>query len=184
VSQRKVMMRKDITYLVVLALLPIIMGCAGTRPSQVEIGWPPPPQEPKIIYVETITGSADLSRGLFGSIKDFLFGKPEDKRIGKPYGVKRDRRERLYIADTARKGILVIDRRAGGITFFSSLGAYGSLGEPVYVILDDAGNVYVSDTKLGKVGMQQMTQSMKTAGLRDAFGNANQKMKDRFRREE
>lgn len=38
--------------------------------------------------------------------------------------------------------------------------------------------------KLGKVGMQQMTQSMKTAGLRDAFGNANQKMKDRFRREE
>jgi hypothetical protein len=38
--------------------------------------------------------------------------------------------------------------------------------------------------KLGKAGMQQMTQSMKTAGLRDAFGSANQKMKDRFRREE
>ncbi len=38
--------------------------------------------------------------------------------------------------------------------------------------------------KLGKAGMQQMTQSMKAAGLRDAFGSANQKMKDRFKREE
>ncbi len=38
--------------------------------------------------------------------------------------------------------------------------------------------------KMGKAGMQQITQSMKAAGLRDAFGNANQRMRDRFRREE
>lgn len=145
------MMVKRIKYMVILALLPLLTGCAGTRPSQVEIGWPPPPQEPKIVYVETITGSADLSRGFFGSIKDFLFGKPGDKRIGKPYGVRQAGRDRLYIADTARKGILVIDRRAGRVSFFNSLGAYGSLGEPVYVLLDESGNIYVSDTKLGKV---------------------------------
>jgi hypothetical protein len=38
--------------------------------------------------------------------------------------------------------------------------------------------------KMGKAGMQQITQSMRAAGLRDAFGNANQRMRDRFRREE
>lgn len=38
--------------------------------------------------------------------------------------------------------------------------------------------------KLGKAGVQQITRSMKAAGLRDAFGSANQKMKDRFKREE
>jgi hypothetical protein len=38
--------------------------------------------------------------------------------------------------------------------------------------------------KMGKAGMQQITQSMKAAGLRDAFGNANQRMRDRFRRED
>jgi hypothetical protein len=38
--------------------------------------------------------------------------------------------------------------------------------------------------RLGRVGVQQLTHSMKAAGLRDAFGSANQRMRDRFRREE
>jgi hypothetical protein len=41
-----------------------------------------------------------------------------------------------------------------------------------------------SARKMGKAGMQQITQSMRAAGLRDALGNANQRMRDRFRREE
>jgi hypothetical protein len=36
--------------------------------------------------------------------------------------------------------------------------------------------------RLGKVGMQQMTQSMKAAGLRDALGNTGSRLKDRLRR--
>ena len=36
--------------------------------------------------------------------------------------------------------------------------------------------------RLGRVGMQQMTQSMKAAGLRDAFGNTSSRLKDRLRR--
>jgi hypothetical protein len=38
--------------------------------------------------------------------------------------------------------------------------------------------------RLGKAGMQQMTQSMKAAGLRDAFGNTSSKLKDRLKRPE
>ncbi len=38
--------------------------------------------------------------------------------------------------------------------------------------------------RLGKVGLDQITRSMRTSGLRDAFGNANQRMRDRFRRDE
>lgn len=38
--------------------------------------------------------------------------------------------------------------------------------------------------KMGRAGMQQITQSMKAAGVRDALGNANQRMRDRFRRDE
>jgi DNA-binding beta-propeller fold protein YncE len=129
----------------------ILSGCAGTRPSHTEISWPPPPQEPKIVYVEAIYGSSSLSRGLLTRIKDFFFGKPDETRIGKPYGVKQDNRERLYIADTSRKGILVIDRSSGRTTFFNSLGAYGTLSEPVYVITDSLRNIYVADTKLGKI---------------------------------
>ena len=38
--------------------------------------------------------------------------------------------------------------------------------------------------RLGKAGMQQMTQSMKAAGLRDALGNTSTKLKDRLKRPE
>lgn len=36
--------------------------------------------------------------------------------------------------------------------------------------------------RLGKVGMQQMTQSMKAAGLKDALGNTGTRLKDRLKR--
>ena len=36
--------------------------------------------------------------------------------------------------------------------------------------------------KLGKAGLEQVTRSMKTSGLRDALGGATGKMRERFRR--
>lgn len=38
--------------------------------------------------------------------------------------------------------------------------------------------------KLGKAGLEQLTQSMRTAGLRDSFGSAGQRMRDRFRNDD
>lgn len=38
--------------------------------------------------------------------------------------------------------------------------------------------------KLGKDGLERVTRSMKSSGLRDAFGGATGKMRDRFRRNE
>lgn len=38
--------------------------------------------------------------------------------------------------------------------------------------------------KLGRAGVQQITRSMRAAGLRDALGSANQRMRDRFHRED
>jgi hypothetical protein len=38
--------------------------------------------------------------------------------------------------------------------------------------------------RLGKAGMQQMTQSMKAAGLRDALGNTSSRLKDRMKRDD
>ena len=38
--------------------------------------------------------------------------------------------------------------------------------------------------KLGRAGLEQMTHSMRGAGLRDYFGNTSQRMRDRFRGED
>lgn len=38
--------------------------------------------------------------------------------------------------------------------------------------------------KLGRAGLEQMTSSMRSAGLRDTLGNTGQRMRDRFKRDE
>ena len=38
--------------------------------------------------------------------------------------------------------------------------------------------------RMGKAGIDQITQSMRTAGLRDYFGSSSQRMRDRFKRDE
>lgn len=38
--------------------------------------------------------------------------------------------------------------------------------------------------KLGRAGWEQMTQSMRTAGMRDFVGNQGQRMRERFKRED
>lgn len=38
--------------------------------------------------------------------------------------------------------------------------------------------------RMGKAGLEQLARSMRAAGLRDAFGSANQRMRDRFRRDD
>ena len=38
--------------------------------------------------------------------------------------------------------------------------------------------------KMGRAGWRQWTQSMSTSGVRDYFGNAGQRMRDRFKRDE
>ena len=38
--------------------------------------------------------------------------------------------------------------------------------------------------RLGRAGWEQMTRTMRTAGLRDFFGNQRHACRDRFRRDE
>ena len=98
-----------------------------------------------------IYGSEVLERGLFGKIGDFLFGRSPDMDVRKPWGVAWDGDSRLLIADTARKGIQVLDFGTGRLTFFDSLGPQGRLGEPVNVISGGDNRIYVADTGLRRV---------------------------------
>lgn len=144
-------MKRVGTCLLSVVTLAVVAGCSHNTQLDKELGWPPPPSEPRIVYRQSLYGSQNLSRSFFGRFKDFLFGRSPDMDIDKPYGIVYDGDSKLYIADTGKKGILALDFAAGKARFFNSLGAHGKLGEPVNVILDKSGNIYVADTKLGKV---------------------------------
>jgi len=131
----------------------IIAACSRAALKDSDLSWPPPPHEPKVVYERCIYGSENLPRSFFGKVKDFLFGRSPDMSMAKPYGIAFDGRSRLYVADTAHKGIMVFDLKAGGVKFFNSIGSHGNLAEPVNVVLDADDNIYVADTRLGKVAV-------------------------------
>jgi hypothetical protein len=52
------------------------------------------------------------------------------------------------------------------------------------VMLVSALTVERNTRRMGKAGLDQITQSMRASGLRDYFGNTSSKMRDRFKRDE
>ncbi len=139
--------------LIIIGLLLTMVGCAHPPKESIDISWPHAPQTPRIEYVKSIYGTENLNRSFLGKIRDFFIGKAEPTSIGKPYGINFQTKSKLFIADTSKKGILVFDFKAGTSKFFNSLGSYGYLLEPVYIILDNEDNIYVSDTELKKVAV-------------------------------
>ena len=137
--------------LVILFMLLVLGGCAGTNKSNLKLCWPPPPEAPRIEYTRSIYGSNDLPRGFFARFKDFFFGKSPGMDLSKPYGITFDGKSTLYVVDTSRKGVMTLNLDTGQIEFIESLGPYGRLVEPVNIVLDSQNNIYVADTGLSKI---------------------------------
>ncbi len=131
----------------------LMLGACGGPPAPVvDLSWPLPPAEPMITYERSIYGSPSLQRSFLTRLNDFIFGESPDELLAKPYGIVCND-TKLYVVDTARKGVMVLDLSAGGVRFFNSLGPYGRLAEPVGLALDDSGRIHVADTKLGRIAI-------------------------------
>ena len=63
------------------------------------------------------------------------------------------------------------------ITFWLSVGGF-------LIMLVSALQIEKNLRRLGKLGWEQMSQSLQSAGVRDYFGSTGQRMRDRFRRED
>jgi DNA-binding beta-propeller fold protein YncE len=139
--------------LALLTVLFAVAGCGGLGKADLLAVWPAPPAEPIIAYQESLYGSHNLPRGFFGRITDFLFGRSTDYDIAKPYGIAYDGKSKLYIADTAKKAIIILDLGSGKARLLTSIEPYGKLIEPVNIVLDRENNIYVADTKLARIAV-------------------------------
>jgi sugar lactone lactonase YvrE len=147
------MMKTTHSHSVILFLAVVLAGCASTPGPEVNLRWPTPPEQAIVAYSRSIYGTASLKRSFFGRLKDFLFGKSPDHYFMKPYGVSSDGRSLVYLADTGKKSVVVLDLEAGTGEVIRTAGPNENLLEPVNVIPDRSGNIYVADTKLGKIAV-------------------------------
>jgi DNA-binding beta-propeller fold protein YncE len=142
-------------------LLLFFAGCAGTdlqtRTSELQTpdtapAWPPPPQAPRIQYVRSVSGPADIGvkKSWFKRAVDALLGKEDiEEGILKPYGVFAGN-DRLYVTDTGAHLLHVFDRREERY-FQIKEAKKEELVSPIGVAADKNGEIYLSDSVLHEV---------------------------------
>lgn len=119
--------------------------------AKVEIVWPERPEVPRIRYLYSISSAEDIDirPGLLGRIARFFKGE-EERRIVRPYGVRKDAVGRLYIVDTFYRRVHVFDRENAAHYMFPDPGLK-EFRNPVDVTIGLNGQVYVSDSESGLI---------------------------------
>lgn len=132
------------------ALTGLSAACSSSSLPREEPGpailWPLPPETPRIRFVNSISGPADIGIkvGALGNLWRFLVGKADVPMVN-PHGLATDSEGRLYVVDNFLRMVHVFDPVRNQYHAFS--GGADPLLSPIGVAVDDErGRVYVSDS--------------------------------------
>ncbi len=148
----------------VYAIIIVAIGCATSEiqvpSSELQASgpdpvWPPPPQTPRIQYVGSISGMADLGvkKSWFKKAMESVFGEEEEGEgiILRPYGVFADS-ARVYVTDPGMFLLHVFDMKEKKYFQIKKAGKE-ELISPIGAAVDKNGKIYLSDSVLKKVFM-------------------------------
>jgi len=141
--------------LAMLTIAGFAISCASTKhetlPAYRPV-WPPAPDEPRVIFVKTISVPADIgqSPSFFRRIGNWLTGdNGESQRLQKPFGVALDENGNLCVTDTGNGYVCYLDFAHKQWKRWNALGKI-HFKSPVAVARRN-GIFYVADSELGKV---------------------------------
>ncbi|MBN2332504.1 MAG: 6-bladed beta-propeller [Deltaproteobacteria bacterium] len=114
--------------------------------------WPAPPAAARIVWVEEVSRFQDIcgQPGFWQRLKEVLVGKISTGMV-KPYGIYIDEEQRLYVVDSGSGFIHLMDPNAGCYRAIPGPDDGLVLPSPIGVAGDDQGQVFITDSKLGKV---------------------------------
>lgn len=156
-----------------VALVVAVIGLSGAGPASrslaarssaqaevsrtpVQIVWPLPPDVPRVKYVGQYASSVDVEgeprKSATFKIKEALLGKdrvagerPGALRFAKPYGLAVDSKGRIFVADTERATVFVLDPPNKRFLYIGAQERQIRFRVPIGVAVDGQDNVYVSD---------------------------------------
>jgi DNA-binding beta-propeller fold protein YncE len=155
----------------ILAMLIISLGCAHTpekpvAPAQAMF-YPALPQRPRLQFLRSITAERDLGRKR-SAFQEFLFGKPQDRFLGKPYDIGACR-GKIYILDRLVKKVVVLDLKDRNMEYIDDRGL-GRLEDPAGIWVSEGGVKYVADMQRKQVVVfDREDHYLKSYGSPDIF---------------
>ena len=114
--------------------------------------WPPPPQEPRILYLGSIKDTSDtgVKESFLKRALNRIFGEEKTpSSMLRPYGVYADT-DRVYVTDPGSGRLHVYDRSRKRY-FPVEMWGEEDLISPIGIAVDGNGNMFVSDSVLKQV---------------------------------
>ncbi|MBI1810753.1 MAG: SMP-30/gluconolactonase/LRE family protein [Nitrospirae bacterium] len=148
-------LRKTLYLLIIMAAFMSISMGPGKNTGEVQkehIVWPPPPWEPRIEFLYSITTPDDfqIKKGFFRRVWEFVAGESREGLI-KPFGIFADDNGRLYVTDTADQSVHVFDPKDSKYFVIEGVSKKTRLSSPIDVAVDNEGNIYISDSVMRRV---------------------------------
>jgi len=148
-------LRKTSYLLIIMAAFMSVGMGPGKNTVEVQkerLAWPPPPWEPRIEFLYSITTPDDfqIKKGFFRRVWEFFAGESREGFI-KPFGVFADDNGRLYVTDTADQSVHVFDPKDSKYFAIEGIDKKRRLSSPIGVAVDKDRNIYVSDSVTKKV---------------------------------
>lgn len=143
--------------LIILCIAMILVSCAQTSSvspfasNEGSIVWPQQPAQARIAYIKSFTTPEDIgiTKGFFRRIGELILGSA-DRRLIRPMAVVVTSDEVVYVADPGAKGVHRFNTRKGRYRLIrQKKGAV--LPSPVGLAMGKQGEVYVTDSFLGKI---------------------------------
>ncbi len=128
----------------------------ATKIDTSKLVWPPPPDQPRIVYLNQYAGELELigKKQVKGGMLERLAGvniAPEERpKMVKPYGVAVDSKGRVYVADSAQNEVFIFDLESKKLEFRGDK-APANLQIPIGVAVDEQDRLFVSDSKLHQI---------------------------------
>ncbi|MDD5458006.1 MAG: 6-bladed beta-propeller [Phycisphaerae bacterium] len=132
-------------------------GCGSPRgelfpPREQHLVWPEPPEKPRIEYVGSLSGEADLKKEIafFEGVGQFIFGKKDKGVLVAPYAVVVEDGKVLYVSDVSGAVVHIFNLENRNYKQFFEISENERLLNPVGLAIVD-NSVFVVDSVLQKV---------------------------------
>lgn len=135
---------RAIFLLVLFAFVSLTMAACSPPPRQ-RILWPVFPATPRIEWLGTYASQYDFPRTRTQVWSEGLLGKTEPELFKSPYGIVRDSKGVIYVADTQEGNLRVYDMAAQTVKLYSEDPTFS---RPLDLTIDAADNLYVVDSEM------------------------------------
>jgi DNA-binding beta-propeller fold protein YncE len=133
-------------------VVPLAAAGAAQQATNAPLVWPPPPDAPRLAYVQSIRQSADVGvkpSGLTRFARWIVGSNKGNESLEKPFGLALDERDNLCLTDTGAKSVCFFDRTAKKWLRWEKVGAL-VWSSPV-AVAKHGGTLFVADSGLGSI---------------------------------